>query len=60
MYKKGDKVKIIDAMDIGYIGKIAIVEEVRATTPYCCTLNIDGKKGSWTNAWLFSMIEKVE
>ncbi|QNB45850.1 hypothetical protein BR63_05685 [Thermanaerosceptrum fracticalcis] len=59
MYQVGDKVIITDAMDRSYIGKIGIVEEVSTHAPYCCKLTIDGKKGSWACAWLFSCIEKV-
>ena len=57
--KVGDKVRITDAMDIDYIGKIGIVEELSTNHPKCCKLNIDGKKGSWANAALFSCIEKI-
>lgn len=60
MYKIGDKVRIRDAMNPAYIGKIGIVEAVSDRTPYCCKLIIDDKKGSWGNACLFSCIEKVE
>ena len=54
----GDKVRIIDAMDRDYIGKIGIIEEISTSYPKCCKLNIDDKKGSWANAALFSCIEK--
>jgi hypothetical protein len=46
-------------MDTSYIGKIGVIEGVSSHTPFCCKLTIDGVKGSWSNAWLFSMIKKV-
>ena len=57
MFKIGDKVRIIDAMDSKYIGKIGIIEEVSSHSPLCCKLTIDGKSGSWASAWLFSCLE---
>ncbi|MNC15028.1 RyR domain protein [compost metagenome] len=59
-FQKGDRVRIKDAMDVSYIGKIGIVEEVSKYFPTSCKLMIDGKPGSWGNAWSVSMIEKVE
>lgn len=60
MFKKGDRVRIIDAMDTKYIGRIGIVEEVSKHPPLCCKLTIDNEEGSWANAWLFSCLELVE
>ena len=59
-FKVGDKVRIKDANDISYIGKIGVIEEISSSTPHSCKLTIDGKKGSWWNAWLFDMLELVE
>ncbi|NRU52481.1 hypothetical protein [Clostridium beijerinckii] len=59
IYQIGEKVKIIDAMDRSYIGKVGTVEEISEHAPYCCKLNVNGKKGSWANAWLFSCIRKL-
>ena len=56
-FKIGDKVRIKDAMDINYIGKIGIIEEISSHEPFSVKLNIDGKEGSWACAWLFSQIE---
>ena len=57
--KIGDKVRIKDAMDISYIGKIGIIEEISSHKPFSVKLNIDGKEGSWACAWLFSQIELI-
>lgn len=59
MFNVGDSVRIKDAINDGYIVKIGIVEAVSTHNPLCCKLTIDGVKGSWASAWLFSMIEKV-
>ena len=58
-FKIGDKVRIKDAMDISYIGKIGIIEEISSHEPFSVKLNIDGKEGSWACAWLFSQIELI-
>ena len=58
-FSVGDEVRIIDAMDTSYIGKIGIIEAISTCSPYSCKLNIDGQQGSWGSAWLFSMIEKI-
>lgn len=59
LFSVGDKVRIRDAMDASYIGKIGIIEAISAYSPYLCKLNIDGKQGSWGYSWLFSTIEKI-
>lgn len=59
MYYKGDKVRIVDAIDHSYIGKIGTVEDVDYEVPMSCKLTIDGKPGSWACAWPLSSIELV-
>lgn len=57
-FKVGDKVKIIDAMNHDNIGKIGIIEQLSSSYPLCYKLKIDGKSGSWGNAWLQSCLEE--
>ena len=59
MFKTGQKVKIVDAMNGKYIGMIGQIEEISDHCPLCCKLFIQGKKGSWANAWLFSCIREL-
>jgi len=44
MFKVGQNVKIVDAMDSSYIGKIGTIEEISNNNPLCCKLSIQGKK----------------
>jgi len=64
MIEVGKKVVIRDAMDNSLIGKPGIVQEMSGGDSSsgritCCRLEIDGKKGSWLNAWSLDSIEEV-